>query len=61
MTRKKYYNLVNDFMKTKDNQELLDKYPKMFNAICIYCFKLPKRIRKSLFDGLSKGNWMHLL
>lgn len=60
MTRKKYYNLVNDFMKTEDNQDLLDKYPKMFEAICIYCFKLPKRIRKDLFYELVQGNWTHL-
>lgn len=60
MTSKKYYNLVNEFAQLKDQQEILDKYPKMFEAICIYCFKLPKRIRKSLFHGLVQGNWEHL-
>lgn len=60
MTRKKYYNLVNGYIQIKDEQEILDKYPKMFNAICIYCFKLPKRIRKSLFDDLMQGHWEHL-
>lgn len=60
MTRKKYYNLVNEFAQLKNQQEILDKYPKMFEAICIYCFKLPKRIRKDLFYDLVKGNWTHL-
>ena len=60
MTRKKYYNLVNGYIQIKDEQEILDKYPKMFNAICIYCFKLPKRIRNSLFDDLMQGNWEYL-
>ena len=32
----------------------------MFEAICIYCFKLPKRIRKDLFYELAQGNWKHL-
>lgn len=60
MTSKKYYNLVNEFEQLKDWQEILDKYPKMFNAICIYNFKLPNRIRNDLFDNLCKGNWEHL-
>ena len=60
MTRKKYYNLVNEFVWLKDQQKVLDKYPKMFEAICIYCFKLPKRIRKDLFYELAQGNWNHL-
>lgn len=60
MTRKKYYNLVNEFVWLKDQQKVLDKYPKMFEAICIYCFKLPKRIRKDLFYELAQGNWKHL-
>ena len=60
MTRKKYYNLVNEFSQLEDQQEILDKYPEIFNAICVYCFKLPKRIRKDLFDNLVKGNWKHL-
>lgn len=60
MTRKKYYKLVNEFAWLKDQQEVLDKYPKMFEVICIYCFKLPKRIRKDLFYELAKGNWKHL-
>lgn len=60
MTRKKYYNLVNEFVRLKDQQTVLDKYPKMFEAICIYCFKLPKRIRKDLFYELAQGNWKHL-
>ena len=60
MTRKKYYNLVNEFVCLKDQQKVLDKYPKMFEAICIYCFKLPKRIRKDLFYELAQGNWNHL-
>lgn len=60
MTRKKYYNLVNEFARLKDQQEILDKYPKMFDALCIYSFKLPKRIRKNLFYELAKGNWKHL-
>lgn len=60
MTRKKYYNLVNEFVRLKDQQKVLDKYPKMFEAICIYCFKLPKRIRKDLFYELAQGNWKHL-
>lgn len=60
MTRKKYYNLVNEFVLLKDQQKVLDKYPKMFEAICIYCFKLPKRIRKDLFYELAQGNWKHL-
>lgn len=60
MTRKKYYKLVNEFAWLKDQQEVLDKYPKMFEAICIYCFKLPKRIRKDLFYELAQGNWKHL-
>ena len=59
MTRKKYYNLVNEFVLLKDQQKVLDKYPKMFEAICIYCFKLPKRIRKDLFYELAQGNWKH--
>lgn len=60
MTSKKYYNLVNEFAQLKDQQEILDKYPKMFEAICIYNFKLPNRIRNDLFDNLCKGNWEHL-
>lgn len=60
MTSKKYYNLVNEFEQLKDWQEILDKYPKMFDAICIYNFKLPNRIRNDLFDNLCKGNWEHL-
>lgn len=60
MTSKKYYNLVNEFEQLKDWQEILDKYPKMFNAICIYNFKLPNRTRNDLFDNLCKGNWEHL-
>ena len=60
MTSKKYYNLVNEFEQLKDWQEVLDKYPKMFDAICIYNFKLPNRIRNDLFDNLCKGNWEHL-
>lgn len=60
MTSKKYYNLVNEFEQLKDWQEILGKYPKMFNAICIYNFKLPNRIRNDLFDNLCKGNWEHL-
>ena len=60
MTSKKYYNLINEFEQLKDWQEILDKYPKMFNAICIYNFKLPNRIRNDLFDNLCKGNWEHL-
>ena len=60
MTDKKYYNLVNEFYKLEDQKEIIDKYPKMFDAICIRCFKLPKRIRKSLFHGLVQGNWEHL-
>lgn len=60
MTRKKYYNLVNEFVRLKDQQKVLDKYQKMFEAICIYCFKLPKRIRKDLFYELAQGNWKHL-
>lgn len=60
MTSKKYYNLVNKFEQLKDWQEILDKYPKMFDAICIYNFKLPNRIRNDLFDNLCKGNWEHL-
>lgn len=60
MTRKNYYNLVNEFVRLKDQQKVLDKYPKMFEAICIYCFKLPKRIRKDLFYELAQGNWKHL-
>ena len=51
MTSKKYYNLVNEFAQLKDQQEILDKYPKMFEAICIYNFKLPNRIRNDLFDN----------
>lgn len=60
MTSKKYYNLVNEFEQLKDWQDILDKYPKMFDAICIYNFKLPNRIRNDLFDNLCKGNWEHL-
>lgn len=60
MTCKKYYKLINKFAQLQDQQEILDKYPEIFNAICIYCFKLPKRIRKSLFDDLTQGNWEHL-
>lgn len=60
MTSKKYYNLVNEFEQLKDWQEILDKYSKMFDAICIYNFKLPKRIRNDLFDNLCKGHWEHL-
>ena len=60
MTSKKYYNLVNEFEQLKDWQEILDKYPKMFDAICIYNFKLPNRIRNDLFDNLCEGNWEHL-
>ena len=60
MTSKKYYNLVNEFEQLKDWQEILDKYPKMFDAICIYNFKIPNRIRNDLFDNLCKGNWEHL-
>ena len=60
MTSKKYYNLVNEFEQLKDWQEILDKYPKMFDAICIYNFKHPNRIRNDWFDNLCKGNWEHL-
>ena len=60
MTRKKYYKLVNEFFRIKNWEEILDKYPKMFDAICIYNFKLPNRIRNDLFDNLCKGNWEHL-
>lgn len=60
MTRKKYYKLVNEFAWLQNQQEILDKYPKMFEAICIYCFRLPKRIRKDLFYDLVKCNWVHL-
>lgn len=60
MTRKRYYNLVNEFARLKGQHETLDKYPKMFDALCIYNFKLPQRIRKNLFYELAKGNWKHL-
>ena len=60
MTSKKYYNLVNKFEFLKDWQEIVREYPKMFDAICIYNFKLPNRIRNDLFDNLCKGNWEHL-
>ena len=60
MTSKKYYKLINEFAKLQDQQEILDKYPEIFNVICIYCFKLPKRIREDLFDNLVRSNWVHL-
>lgn len=60
MTCKKYYKLINEFAQLQDQQEILDKYPEMFNAICVYCFKLPKRIREDLFDNLVRGNWINL-
>lgn len=60
MTHKKYYNLVNKFSRLEDWQEIVYKYPKMFDAICIRCFKIPKRICKDLFANLMKGNWEHL-
>lgn len=60
MTSKKYYKLVNEFEFLEDWQEIVRKYPKMFDAICIYNFKLPNRIRNDLFDNLCKGNWEHL-
>lgn len=60
MTCKKYYKLINEFAQLQDQQEILDKYPEIFNAICIYCFKLPKRIREDLFDNLVRSNWVHL-
>ena len=60
MTSKKYYNLVNEFAQLKDQHEILDKYPKMFDALCIYNFKLPRRIRQKLFYELVKGNWKHI-
>lgn len=60
MTDKKYYKLVNEFANLEGWQEVLYKYPKMFDAICIRCFKIPKRIRKNLFDNLVKGNWERL-
>ena len=60
MTRKRYYNLVNEFAQLKDQHEILDKYPKMFDVLCIYNFKLPRRIRQKLFYELVKGNWEHI-
>lgn len=60
MTSKKYYKLINEFAQLQDQQEILDKYPAIFNVICIYCFKLPKRIREDLFDNLVRSNWVHL-
>ena len=60
MTCKKYYKLINEFAQLQDQQEILDKYPEIFNVICIYCFKLPKRIREDLFDNLVRSNWVHL-
>lgn len=60
MTSKKYYKLINEFAQLQDQQEILDKYPEIFNVICIYCFKLPKRIREYLFDNLVRSNWVHL-
>lgn len=60
MTRKRYYNLVNEFAQLKDQHEIFDKYPKMFDALCIYNFKLPRRIRQKLFYELVKGNWEHI-
>ena len=60
MTSKKYYKLINEFAQLQDQQEILDKYPEIFNAICVYCFKLPKRIREDLFDNLVRSNWVHL-
>ena len=60
MTSKKYYKLVNEFELLEDWQEIVRKYPKMFDAICIYNFKLPNRIRNDLFDNLCKGNWEYL-
>lgn len=61
MTRRKYYKLINDFMNMKDqDEEIIKTYPKVFNTICKYNFKLSQRVIKSLFDGLSYGNWERL-
>ena len=60
MTSKKYYKLVNEFEFLEDWQEIVRKYPKMFDAICIYNFKLPNRIRNDLCDNLCKGKWGYL-
>ena len=60
ITRKKYYKMVNQFSHLENDQDVIDMYPKMFEALCCYNFHLPKRIVKSLFEDLGYGNWEHL-
>lgn len=60
ITRKKYYKMVNEFNKLETSQQVIDYYPKMFEAICIYNFRLPKRIINSMFKNLCYGNWKRL-
>lgn len=60
ITRKKYYNMINEFCGRKSWRLIVDYYPQLFEAICRYNFKLPKRIIKSMFTDLCYGNWKRL-
>lgn len=60
ISEKKYYKIINEFAKKDNVHAAIDSYPKVFDAICCYWFRLPKRVRKSLMEGLGYGNWTHL-
>lgn len=57
ISRKKYYRLMNDFYKLDDWQLIIDAYPKVFEALCCYNYRLPKRIVDNMFANLAYGNW----
>ena len=58
ITRKEYDKLINEFVDL-DKESMINAYPYLFDAICCYWFRLPKRTVNSLFDGLGYGNWKH--
>lgn len=57
ISRKKYYKMINDFSKLDDWQLIAHAYPKVFEALCCYNYRLPKRIVDNMFANLAYGNW----